>query len=502
MPAFLSLLPILSLLICLLAFKLSAAKASALSFFVTFVIFLYYFRPGADGIAITIAKGCSLALFVILITWGAMFLYNLVNEAKALDVINRNIEIALSNKFHQFILLSWAFAPFLQGIAGFGAPVIVVTSILVSMGFNPVASSCAVLIGHSWAISFGSMGSSIYAIDMVTQSPINEIIVYMSYFGMLAMFFTGLAVCFIYGGIKYVAKGLPFVLFISIVMSIALYILANLGVLSVISLLTGLTGFVAGFFVSRARGKGEERIRLYSAELNLFQAILPYLLTVIFSILFFILDPPFVIGVNFAGYETFFGLVVPQEVGYVKFNILKFPFTIIMISSFISMIVFYKKKTFNMRVAKSVIAKTAQKCVSTTITLLFLLNIAVMMKDSGMIGQIAVSLASIFGKAYPLVAPLIGLLGAFITGSNTNSNIIFGSLQEIAAISIGAGTAVMCAAQSIGASVGASMSPPMVAIGAIAAQIQGNEGQIYRKNIISIFIIIFILGVVNFLILS
>jgi len=490
------------MLICLLALKLSAMKASCVSFLITLIIFSFYFRPGITGTVITIAKGCSLALFVILIIWGAMFLYNLVNEAKALDVINRNIEVAITDKFHQFILLSWAFAPFLQGIAGFGVPVVVVTSILIALGFNPAASACAVLVGHSWAISFGSMGSSIYAIDMVTQSSIYKIIVDMSIFGAIAMFCTGLTVCFIYGGVKYIAKGFPLILFVTIIMSIVLYFLANLGMLSVIGLLTALTGFIIGVSVSRICRKEKEALRLYRAELNLFQAILPYFLTVILSVSFFILDPSFSIDLNFAGYETLLGQFVPYEESYVSFNVLKFPLTVIMISSFISMIVFYKKKTFDIQVAKSVVVKTVNKCISTSITILFLLIMAVMMIDSGMIEQIAVSLAAATGNAYPLIAPFIGSLGAFIAGGNTNSNIIFGSLQEIAAGAIGVNTVMMCAAQSIGASVGASMSPHMVALGAAAARIQGNESQIYRKIIILILITVLVLGIVNFLMIN
>jgi len=400
--------PILCLLICLLALKLSAVKASAVSFLITLIIFSIYFKPGMTGAVISIAKGCSRALFVILIIWGAMFLYNFVNETKALYVINRNIEIAINNKFHQFILLSWAFSSFLQGIAGFGVPVVVVTSILIALGFDPVASVCAVLVGHSWAITFGSMGSSIYAIDMVTQSPIDEIIVYMSLFGMISMFCTGLMVCFLYGGMKYVMKGFPLILVVSVIMSIVLYFLSNIGMMSVIGLLTALIGLCVGFFVSRARSKEKTALRLYSAELNLFQAILPYLLTVILSVSFFLLDPSFTIEFNFSGYETLSGQVVPYEESYVSFNVLKYPLTIIMISSFISMIVFYQKKTFNAQVAKSVIVKTVKKCIQTTITILLLLSIAVMMIDSGMIEQIAVSLASFAGSAYPLIAPLIG----------------------------------------------------------------------------------------------
>jgi len=139
------------------------------------------------------------------------------------------------------------------------------------------------------------------------------------------------------------------------------------------------------------------------------------------------------------------------------------------------------------------------KCIPTSVTILFLLCMAVMMIDSGMIEQIAISIALVTGNAYPLISPFIGLLGAFIAGGNTNSNIIFGSLQEIAAGAIGVNAVRMCAVQSIGASVGAALGPTMVALGAAAAQTHGSESQIYRKILGPIFITVLMLGIANFI---
>ena len=496
----LSVLPILCMLVCLLLFNLSVLKASVISFFITLAIFTIQFGAGLFGTAVAIAKGSSLALFVILIVWGAMLLYNLVNETKALDVINRNIEIAIENKFHQFILISWAFAPFLGGIAGFGVPVVVAISILISLGFKPVVAACAVLIGNSWGISFGSMGSSIFTIDIVTRESIYDILVYMARFGMIGMFGTGLVVCYLYGGVKHVWKGLPFLLAVTVVMSIVLNIVAKLGMLSVVGLLTGLSGLIFGLVLSNFRKK--RKVQLYSAELNLFQAMTPYFLTIILSISFFILNPTLSIDLSFPGYETLFGQVVPSEENYISFNVLRYPFTVILIASSISVAIFYKKKTFNAQTAKTIIAKTAQKCIPTTVALLFLLSMTVMMIDSGMTERLAVFLATVTGDAYPLISPFIGCIGTFVTGSNTNSNIIFGSFQEIAAGTIGKNAAMMCATQSMGASIGGALSPTVVSLAATAAHIQNNEGQIYRKIILPILAIILCIGIANFLFIT
>lgn len=501
MSTILSVLPILCLLCCLLIFKLSAMKASAISFLIATVIFFVKYQSGTIGLAISMAKGFGLALFVILIIWGAMFLYNLVYEVRALHVINKNLEYIFTDRFLQFLLLSWIFSAFLQGIAGFGVPVIVVTPILIALGFDPVVSVASVLVGHSWSISFGSMGSSIYAINMVTNVPLEQIVLYMAVFGGCALLCTGLTVCYIYGGGRQLAKGAPYVLILAVFMGGMLYILARLEMFSVIGLLTGFTGLVVCFLINKFKRPKGEKLGLYKEDLNLLQAVLPYLLIVVLSIIFYLMDPSISLNLDFPGYETGLGHLVAAETDYVTFNLLKYPFSVIMMASILSMILFYKKKALDGGKVKTIVSKTVKKCIPTTITLVFLLNMAVIMMDSGMIGEIANFLVSVTKELYPLAAPFIGLLGAFVTGSNTNSNVIFGSLQETAANSLGMSVAVMCAVQSIGASVGCAIGPTTVSLGSTAAQIQGEESRIYKKTLIPILTTTMILGAINLILI-
>ena len=492
--------PILCLLVCLLGLKMPGKKASALAFLIAVVVYHFYYNSGFLGLYISMAKGFGLALFVVLIIWGAMFLYSLVKESGALDVINKNIQIIVKNRFLQFLLLSWVFASFLQGIAGFGVPVIVVAPILVGMGFNPVVSAAAVLVGHSWAISYGSMGSSIYAINMVTSEEIGEIVNHMFAYGLVAMLCTGLSVCFIYGGKKYLIKGVPYVLATTITMGVTLYIVSKLEMLSIIGISTGLVGLITLFTINKLSNRTQEKITLFKSEINLAQALMPYILIVILSLAFYVIHPTWAIYLNYPGYETLAGVVVEPANQYVKFNILKFPFSVIAIASAISIIMYRRKGVFDKSKLKKVINATIDKCMSATVTLIFLLSMAVIMMDSGMIHQLAVVIVGATNEWYPFASPFIGLLGYFVTGSNTNSNVIFGSLQETAANTLGLSAAAMCAAQSIGASIGGGIGPTTVSLGSTAAQIHGQESLIYKKTLIPILLTALILGIQNLII--
>lgn len=500
MQTLLSFIPILILLVCLLVLKLSAMKAGAVALISAVCVSIAIFKPGMEGLSIAMGKGFGLALFVIFIIWGAIFLYNLEKETGALDVINKNIERIIEDQLLQFLLISWVFSAFLQGIAGFGVPVIVATPILICMGFDPIMSAAAVLVGHSWAISFGSMGSSISAIDMVTDTDLLDIVSYMAVFGIVGMVATGLAVLFIYDGLKGIRQGIGYLLIASLTMGLSLVILASVGMTSVMGLLSGSVGIVTLLVVNSIRSHGKKP-ELYKNRLNLFEAFLPYLLIIILSVVFFVIGPKLKLTLDFPGYVSGTSVSVAEEEAYVSFNILKYPFSIILMASVISGIVFTKRGTLNGKVMSTILKSTVKKCTSTTVTLVLLLVTAQIMMDAGMINNLAVFLAKVTKGFYPLVAPFIGLLGAFVTGSNTNSNVIFGNLQETAAQALGISTAITCAVQSIGASVGGAIGPTTVALGATAAQAVGKEPDIYAKTLWPTLIAAACLGLVNMLLI-
>ena len=499
MTTIIAVLPVACLLIFLMVLKISAVKAGIYTFCLTAAICFLYYKYTVFGVVISTLKGFSLSLFVILIIWGAIYLYNLVQEAGALDVIGKNINIIIGEQFLQFLLLAWIFAPFLQGIAGFGVPVVIVVPFLLRMGIEPAKAAAAVLIGHCWAISFGSMGSSIYAINMVTQTDIGMITKYMIPFGVIAMFFTGLTVCHIYGGFSCVRKGFLTIALATVIMSAVMTSVVFFEMLSLIGLMSATGGIAVVLIINKIKTANEPKKELYKSGINIGEAVLPYALIVVFSLMFFFINPKFAVSFDFPGYQTMLGHVVGPQTKYVTINILKHPFTIIIIASVISIILYKKKHVLAPGFFKKIMRVTVKKCLPVTLTLMALLGTAVLMMDSGMIAHIAHELVRLAGGAYPLVAPFIGLLGVFVTGSNTNSNVLFGNLQETAALALGLNPAAVCASQSIGGSVGAAVGPTMIALGATAAQIQGEEYKIYKIALLPVLFILFLIGIANFI---
>ena len=502
MDTLLSLLPLIALLFCLLVLKYPASRAAAISVFIAIISAFLFFGVDSFGLSIAISKGLSLAVYVLLIIWAAIFLYNTVYEFGAIDVINKNIVIFIKDPFVQFLLLSWLFSSVLQGIAGFGVPVIIVVPILISLGFDPLKSVAAVLLGHSWSVSFGSMGSSFFTIFLVTNLDQQSIGYSMIIFDFVAMILMGISVAYIYGGMKYVKKALYYIIPSSIVMLGVMLVVVYLNLVSLVGLLSALSGFTTMYILYKLKDKKDKKIVLYKSDINLFDSLLPYIIIIVLSLLFPVLNlDRFNLAFKFPEYTTALGYFVKAESAYSKIKLFGHPAPIIVFSAVIAMFNYKRAGIFNRDRLKKVLNNTVSKSINTSITLFFLISMALVMMDSGMTTTLANSVAKLTGSIYPLVAPFFGVLGSFITGSNTNSNVIFGKFQVSVAESLMVNPYVMAGLQSISGSIGVSLGPTTILMAASASGMTGREADIYSKVIKPVILSALILGIVNYILL-
>ncbi|MCL1866201.1 MAG: L-lactate permease, partial [Oscillospiraceae bacterium] len=149
-------------------FKFSVVKSGVIALGLALAVSVGAFGITGLGLMTASGKALWLALFVSLIVWCALFLYHIVSDFGGFDVISDSLSRLIKDDFTAFLLMSWLFTGLLQGIAGFGVPAVIAAPLLIKRGFPPVKSLCAVLIGHCWAITFGSMASGFYVIHNLT----------------------------------------------------------------------------------------------------------------------------------------------------------------------------------------------------------------------------------------------------------------------------------------------------------------------------------------------
>ena len=162
---FMASIPIIVLTIGIVVLKWNAAKAGSISLLLVIIIALFRFESTEANIVIAGSKGISLSIFVLSVIWSSVFMYNILEFLGLIEVIGNNITKLVKNPLAQALVVGWGFGGLIQGVSGFGVPVAVVAPLMILMGFSAPRAAAIALIGHCWATTFGSLGSSFYTLQ-------------------------------------------------------------------------------------------------------------------------------------------------------------------------------------------------------------------------------------------------------------------------------------------------------------------------------------------------
>ena len=156
----LAVIPIILILLLMIGFKWEAARAGGAGYLTALFIASVFFGSDVELLAYAHARALLLTLDVLLIIWAAFLLYRVADEAGAISTIGQALPRLTADRGMQALIIGWVFASFLQGVGGFGVPVAVIAPILVGLNFPPLMAVVVPSIGHGWAVTFGSLGSS------------------------------------------------------------------------------------------------------------------------------------------------------------------------------------------------------------------------------------------------------------------------------------------------------------------------------------------------------
>ncbi|HQF62261.1 MAG TPA: L-lactate permease [Anaerolineaceae bacterium] len=485
----LALLPVLVILVLMLGLKWGGSKAGAVGLVVALLVAVVFFGAGGKLIAVSQGKGLLLTFDVLYIIWTALLLFHIADEAGAVRIIGQALPRLTTDRMMQGLLLGWLFASFLQGMGGFGVPVAVAAPLLVGLGFSPVQAVIMACIGHGWAVNFGSLATSFQTLMAVTGLPGELLAPDSALLLGLSAIACGSVVAFVAAGWKGLLRALPAVLVLSAVMGGVQYLLVTNGLWT----LGATGGAMAGLIV----GIGVARLPLYhgpaaqsehpQAPLVAFSAY-AVLILLAFGIN---LIPPvnalldsIQVNFQFPAVSTAFGWATPAEPGR-AINIFGHPGALLLYSSIIAYLIYARAGYYKPGALPRILRKTYKGAVNSSLGILAMVGMAVIMSHSGMTNLLAQGLSVSFGAAvYPAVAPFIGALGAFITGSNNNSNVLFAALQMRTAELLGLDVPLILGAQTAGGSLGSVMAPAKVIVGCSTVGLGSSEGVVMGKILI------------------
>jgi lactate permease len=484
----LALIPIILILILMIGLRWGAARAGGAGYLSALLIAILFFGAGPTLLAFAHTRAVLLSMDVLLIIWAAFLLYRVADEAGAIRTIGLALPHLTGDKGMQALIIGWAFASFLQGVGGFGVPVAVIAPLLVGLGFAPLQAVIIPSLGHGWAVTFGSLGSSFQALIASSGLPGEVLAPDSALFLGLSALLVGLMVAHAAGGRQVVIRLLVPVLILGLVMGAAQYFIAVAGLWNIAAFGGGLAGLVVGISLAR-RFKGQEDEREALVLKTVAVALSGYMVLIAITLGVQLIPGireflgKVVLRVEFPEVVTARGFVTPAGPGR-TIPIFRHPGSILIYSSVIAYFIYKAAGLYKPGSAGRIIRGTFSKVMSSSVSIASMVAMAVIMENTGMIETLAQGLAQGMGRAFPLVAPWIGALGAFMTGSNTNSNVVFGALQLRTAELLGYQAALILAGQTAGAALASVMAPTKVVVGASTAGMAGQEGDIMRKILV------------------
>ena len=495
----LAITPILVILVLMVGLRWGASRAGAAGYLSALVIAIAFFGAKLELLAYTHAKALLLIIDVLLIIWTAFFLFRVADEAGAIRVIGQSLPHLTADRGMQALVIGWVFASFLQGAGGFGVPVAVIAPLLVGLGFSPLSAVVIPSVGHSWAVTFGSLGSSFNALMAATGYGWEELAAPAALFLGVAGVGVGLVVAHAAGGWTTVRRLSGAILILGGAMSTGQYLAATSGLWNIGGFVGGLTGLVVAFPLAR-RHRGETEDNNGSLDWRaLLTAISGYgvlvVLTLSVQLIPIVHDTlgNFRFTLDFPSLATTLGHTTPAGPGR-EIPLFRHAGMILLVSALIAYLIYRRAGWYKEGAFGRIVSGTLKRVITSSVGITAMVSMAVLMQHAGMTDALAQGLSTTVGGAFPALSPWMGALGAFMTGSNTNSNVVFAALQMRTAEILGFPVAIILAAQTAGAALGSVIAPTKVVVGASTGGMAGREGEVMRQMLLYIGMLILLIS--------
>ena len=507
--------------------QLSAPKALFLSLCLAIVLALFVWKMEPAALAAFGVLGVCKALEVFFIIFGAILFLNMLRRCGYMDAIQRSFSRVSPDRRVQAILIAWLFGAFIEGTAGYGTPAALAAPLLVALGFPPVAACIVCLIANSTPVPFAAAGAPITAMVTAISSDLTGNAQYAAQYGLNFEEFldasTRLTTLFLgVGGIVvpllligvflalYGEKGrkirdfveiLPFGLFTGLAFSLPYYLISIfaghefpsiLG--SFIGLLVSVFAASKGFLVPKhvfrfANDTEEEALRPLDGPraMPVWKGWLPYVCIGLFLLISRVAVfglKPWLQSVT-VGWNSLFGVESCSYTFQPFWNPGILPFVLFaVILGLVSGI--------GVKDVGRVCLGSFFQLLKTFSALVFGVAMVQIMMNSGintsgmdsMLLVAAQAMADLTGNAFPIIAPIIGILGAFISGSCTVSCVMFTPLQFNTALLIGIDPLYTCALQTAGGALGNMICINNVVAVSATTGANGHEGRIISVNLV------------------
>ena len=554
--ALLALSPILLAGILLIGFRWPAKYAMPIGLIAAALVANFAWQIEWVTIGASVVQGILVAIGLLWIVFGALLLLATITRSGAIETIRSGFIAISPDRRVQVIIIAWLFGSFIEGAAGFGTPAAVVAPLLLALGFPAIAAVLAGLIIQSTPVSFGAVGTPMVvgigtglsqedgsmSADVAERAgqlglgqaefvahTATQVALIHACCGILIPLLLSCLMTGFFGANRRFADGLaiaPFAIYAAVAMVVPYLVVANLLGPEFPSLLGGLVGLAIvvttsrmGFLMPKKtwdfapREKwpafwmgtvdpNKEKAQL-TKKMSLARAWSPYLIVVALLLITRnvpaikeFLNGPAVIQIN-----NIFGTPISQNM-----DLLWSPGAIFVLACGLTYFIHRmtrKQIAGSWQIAGSQIAGAAVALLCSLPLVRVFINSGADYNGAGLESMpvtLAEAAASSVGDAWPLFAPFVGALGAFVAGSNTVSNVMFSQFQFSTGTAIGAASPeTVVAAQAVGGAAGNMVAVHNVVAASATVGLIGREGELIRRTSIPMLVYSLAAGALAFI---
>ncbi len=542
--AFYAALPIFVAAVLLVGLKIPAKKAMPVVYLVTSLVAYLVWEVSFNRILASSIQGLLITVAVLWIIFGAILLLNTLKHSGAIAVIRQGFNNVSPDRRVQVIIVAWLFGSFIEGASGFGTPAAIAAPLMVAIGFPAMAAVMIGMMIQSTPVSFGAVGTPILigvnkgldsqgigetlsslgsSWDIYLQIITSEVAIVHAVVGTFIPLFMIVMMTRFFGQNRSWSEGLsiiPFAIFAGLAFTIP-YALTGIFLgaefPSLIGALVGLplVTFAAkkGFLIPKDIwdfapkekwplhwvSKFELKLDSLSSKvpMSLSKAWLPYVLVAVILVITRVWDQANAFVKSWViPFKDILGEGVSYTITplYLPGGILVF---VVLLTYFIHSMKFFE--------IKEAISESSKVMLGAGFVLVFTIPLVRILINSGIndagLDSMPVAMANYVaasvGDIYPLFAPFVGALGAFIAGSNTVSNMMLSQYQFGVADALGLSTAFMVALQAVGAAAGNMIAIHNVVAASATVGLLDQEGQTLRRTIIPTIYYCFFAGVIG-----
>lgn len=528
--ALVALIPIAVFFISLLVLKLKGQWAGLLTVLSAIIIAIFVYGMPTDKALWSFGYGAFYGLWPIAwIIIAAIFLYKLTVKSGYFDILRESIIAITPDQRIQVILIGFCFGAFLEGAIGFGGPVAITAALLVGLGLRPLYAAGLCLIANTAPVAFGAVGVPITAMAGAVNVPAIEISAMAGHMLPPLSLFVPFFLVFLMNGLKGVKETWPVALVAGGSFAIVQYLTAvhsgpelpdiASAVVSIICVAVFLRFWQPKNIFKFDESVGSSstlEVKKHSTK-DIILAWLPFVLLI------------GVILIWTAGWfkDLFVGAggklstgEIAQEAGVLAASVLKFDFAslkeVIQVepavkeakavkslfelpiinatgtSILIVALITIPLLRIKLSTAVETFGETLNEMKWAIFTIALVVGFAFVSNYSGISATLALALAQT-GNAFAFFSPIVGWIGVFLTGSDTSSNLLFGTLQQLTAQQLGIDEVLFLAANSVGGVVGKMISPQSIAIACAAVGLAGRESELFRFTVK--YSILFVIGI-------